>query len=167
MLDIHIICGKPWVRLPLCLVHSRNFNPRLPHSENIASVKLQCVLRQGSHGSSVTAGPLNNENLNIYWIKNNINLSKMVIGSFDKGNFRFLVAASVNVCLWIRVEACQQERINDLHYPSPRPQRQGALVGSSALSYVSDLMFVLPTRQCSLGVRVGKGTIGSSLKFVL
>lgn len=102
------------------------------------------------------------------WIKDNIHISKMVIRSFDKGNFRFLVAASVNVYLWIWVEGCQQERINEPHhYLSPRPQYQGALVGSCALSYTSDLMFVLPTGQYSLGMRVGKGAIGSSLKFIL
>lgn len=99
MLGIHIVCGKPRVRFPLCLVHSRKFNPRLPHSENTASVKLQCVLRLGFRGSSVMAGPLNNENVNIYWIKHNIHLSKMVVRSFNNGNSGFLVAAAVNVCL--------------------------------------------------------------------
>lgn len=32
-LDICIVCGKLWVRFPFCLVHSKNFNPRLPHSK--------------------------------------------------------------------------------------------------------------------------------------
>lgn len=124
------------------------------------------MLRQGSHGSSGMRGPLN-ANFNTYWIKNNIHFSKLMIRSFDKGNFRFLVAASVNVYLWIWVEAFQQERINDPHYPPPSPQCQGALLGSGALSYISDLVFVLPTGQYSFGVRAGKGTTGSSLKFML
>lgn len=82
-----------------------------------------------------------------------------MIRSFDKGNFRFLVAASVHVYLWIWVEAFQQERINDPRYPPPSPQCQGTFLGSGAFSYVSGLVFILPTGKYSLDWKGGKGPL--------
>lgn len=46
------------------------------------------------------------------------------------------------------MEAFQQERINNPHYPSPTPQCQAALLGSSALSFWPGVC--LPTGKWSL-----------------